>query len=250
VVPADGGGGIRSSFTLLKPFFVCSLSSCADPWLVGIRAYYHAVLYPRVDALATKAAITSSNVVLLLGSTRPVRAITTVGPISTRGTTVGFVSARGTTIGRVPTQVTGKGPLGLAGEGKSIQLKGLTDNGAVCNGADGVNFIFGRLHGLKDNGESTTLIGCLQIMEDGMVDVVAAEDGHEALVQTVNQCVTYALGEPGFAHKWTHRVHHPLIISKHRDTDIVANCINVGLLDVLECCLRLVGVAKIQLVEN
>jgi hypothetical protein len=53
----------------------------------------------------------------------------------------------------------GKGLLGLAGEGKSIQLKGLMDNGTVCNGADGVNFIFGQLHGLKDNGESTTLIG-------------------------------------------------------------------------------------------
>ncbi len=100
----------------------------------------------------------------------------------------------------------------MAGEGKSVQLKGLADNGAACNGADGVNFIFGQLHGLKDNGKSTTLIGCLQIMEDGVVNVIAAEDGREALVQTVNQCVTYALGEPGFTREWTHCVHHLLII--------------------------------------
>ena len=83
-----------------------------------------------------------------------------------------------------------------------------------------------------------------------MVNIVAAEDGREVIVQTVNQCITYALGEPGFAREWTNCVHHPLIISKHRDTDIVAICIDVGLLDVLKRCLRLVGVARTQLVEN
>jgi hypothetical protein len=81
-------------------------------------------------------------------------------------------------------------------------------------------------------------------MKDGLDNMVAAEDGHEALVQTINQCITYALGQLGFTRKWMHRVHHLLVISKHRDTDIDAICIDVGLLDVLERCLRLVGVTR------
>jgi hypothetical protein len=63
------------------PLFVCGLSCCVDSGLVGIWAYDHAVVNPRVDFLASKATVASANFTFPLGapqSTRPVQAIATV----------------------------------------------------------------------------------------------------------------------------------------------------------------------------
>ncbi len=64
-------------------------------------------------------------------------------------------------------------------------------------------------------------------MEDGVVRIVSMEDRDKAFIQAVNQRITNALGELGFASKWAHCVHHMLVIGKHRGANNVAITINI-----------------------
>jgi hypothetical protein len=120
-------------------------------WFIGIWTFDNAAIHPWVDALATKATITSANITFALGTSQLVQMISTVGPVATRGTPFGGVF----------TQVTVKGPLGLAWKGKSIQFEGLATNRTECNGTNRLRFIFSQLHGLKDNGKAAALKQCL-----------------------------------------------------------------------------------------
>jgi hypothetical protein len=84
------------------------------------------------------------------------------------------------------------------------------------------------------------LKGTLQVVEDGVVGVIAAENRYEVLVQSINQGIAYALWESCFACKGAHSAHHSLIVSKNRRANQIPLGIKVQLLYVFERGLRLV----------
>jgi hypothetical protein len=76
------------------------------------------------------------------------------------------------------------------------------------------------------------------------------KDAQKSQGHPVNKCITNTLGERNIAGKGAHRIHRVLIISENRNANLVAIAINVTLLDVVEGCLGLIGVARANLSKN
>jgi hypothetical protein len=100
--------------------------------------------------------------------------------------------------------------------------KGLSSDGAACNGGDGLNFILGQLHGREDQGKARSLIRCLQVVDDCICLIVAAKNGYQTLVDPINELVADAYREMFIPGKRLHSIHHALIIRKGGSADYIA----------------------------
>jgi hypothetical protein len=65
----------------------------------------------------------------------------------------------------------------------------------VCNDGDGLNFVLGQLYGGEDQGKAQLLIQCLQVVDDRIFSIVAAENGHQMLVNPIDELVADTYGE-------------------------------------------------------
>jgi hypothetical protein len=120
----------------------------------------------------------------------------------------------------------------------------------TCNGGDRLNFLLRGLHSLEYFWETMALRRGVQVMEDGVIRVISMEGCDKTFIEAVNQHITNALGELGFASKWAHCVHHTLVISKDGGANNVAIANNVRLPDMLNGSLGLIRVVGAELIEN
>jgi hypothetical protein len=79
---------------------------------------------------------------------------------------------------------------------------------------------------------------------------VSTEYGHQTLVNAINELVADADGKTFITRERLHGIHHALIIRKGWCADNISVGILIGLLDMLECRLGLIGILRANLIEN
>jgi hypothetical protein len=82
-----------------------------------------------------------------------------------------------------------------------------------------------------------------------IVWVVLTVNGDEALIKPVDEVIADKHREACVFTKWVNSVHYPLIVSKDRGNDKGTLTILLGLVNMLECSMGLVGVAQADLVK-
>ena len=77
-------------------------------------------------------------------------------------------------------------------------------------------------------------------MDDRVIAIVTAEDGHQPLVDTIDELVANADRETFVSRKGLHGIHHALIIRECWGANDISVGVLIGLLDVLESRLGLI----------
>jgi hypothetical protein len=121
---------------------------------------------------------------------------------------------------------------------------------AVGNVSNLIAGVFDFLCHNKDDREHTTLIRTVEVANNGMIGVFAAEGGQESLVKALDETVAYTNGVMLLGGEWPCRIQHTLIIlddSSGRGLSIGAS---QRLSNVLQGCIWLIAVVGTQLCND
>ena len=87
-------------------------------------------------------------------------------------------------------------------------------------------------------------------MDNRVVGLIPAKDSQKALVHAINQGIANTLRKHRFASKQMHSVHDSLVVCEDGGANEVAFGVKKQLLDVLESCLGLIGIARADFGED